>query len=273
MKSAHILIGGPICQESAILKEYLLSLKNLETMDLRTDFLFIDDNTEEESKTMLKEFNIKGCRTDILDMRNSHKYIRTDVTHKWEEEQIRKVAEYRNNILEWAKRENYNYLFLADSDLLFHPLTLLHLIDQDKDIISEIFWTSWAPGGKEFPQVWLYDHYTLDETDGTQVLSENSAASRTQDFIGKLRKPGVYKVGGLGACTLISSKALNSGISFSKLPNINFRGEDRHFCIRAAVLGFELYVDTHYPAYHIYRKAELSGAQEYKSRCGYKYQS
>ena len=29
-------------------------------------------------------------------------------------------------------------------------------------------------------------------------------------------------------------------------------GEDRHFCIRAAALGLSLYVDTHYPAYHIY---------------------
>ena len=38
-------------------------------------------------------------------------------------------------------------------------------------------------------------------------------------------------------------------------------GEDRHFCIRAAALGFTLYVDTHYPAYHIYRESDLHNAK------------
>lgn len=69
--------------------------------------------------------------------------------------------------------------------------------------------------------------------------------------------PGVYKVGGLGDCTLISKKVFESNVSYDKIYNVSFWGEDRHFCIRAAVLGFELYVDTHYQAFHIYRTSYL----------------
>ena len=53
--------------------------------------------------------------------------------------------------------------------------------------------------------------------------------------------------------TIKCNKALKLGVSFSIIDNISFWGEDRHFCIRAEALGLKLYVDTVYPAYHIYR--------------------
>jgi len=71
------------------------------------------------------------------------------------------------------------------------------------------------------------------------------------------------KVGGLGACTLISSTALSAGVSFKPIKNLTIHGEDRFFCIRAAVLGIGLFVDTHYPAYHIYREQDLADVQVY----------
>jgi len=76
--------------------------------------------------------------------------------------------------------------------------------------------------------------------------------------------PGVYKVGGLGACTLISRNAISKGVSYDEIYNITFWGEDRHFCIRAAALGIELFVDTHFPAFHIYRRSDLKTLGLYK---------
>lgn len=81
-----------------------------------------------------------------------------------------------------------------------------------------------------------------------------------------LKIPGVYKVGGLGACTLISRHALEKGVSFREIYNLGLIGEDRHFCIRAAALGLELFADTRYPPFHIYRESELAALAEYKSR-------
>lgn len=79
-----------------------------------------------------------------------------------------------------------------------------------------------------------------------------------------LTRPGTYKVGGLGACTLIRRHALERGVSFQEIYNLGLTGEDRHFCIRAAALGLELYADTHYPPFHIYRESELDSLTEYK---------
>lgn len=78
-----------------------------------------------------------------------------------------------------------------------------------------------------------------------------------------MQQPGIYEVGGLGACTLISSSALSSGISYDRVRNISYWGEDRHFCIRAAALGFPLFVDTHFPALHLYRDSDLDLAAEF----------
>lgn len=269
MDGVKVLMGSPVNQEPAILKEYLDSLNNMEKGNLYLDFIFIDDNTSAESKALLRNFKFEGCRIDIYDAQNTYPYVHTEVTHKWDEKNIWKVAYYRNRLISICREKSYDYLFMVDSDLLLHPKTLLHLIEQDKDIISEIFWTRWAPGAREFPQVWLYDNFTQYEVERCRSLSDNEIKLRTEAFLNKLRKPGLYKVGGLGACTLISKKALNSGVSYDRIPNLSFPGEDRHFCIRAQVLGFELFVDTHYPAYHIYRKSELKGAAEFKRRCGY----
>jgi hypothetical protein len=78
-----------------------------------------------------------------------------------------------------------------------------------------------------------------------------------------LKKPGVYEVGGLGACTLIELEPLAKGVNFDPIKNLTIPGEDRFFCIRAAILGYDLFVDTHYPAYHIYREKDLEGVSDY----------
>jgi len=62
---------------------------------------------------------------------------------------------------------------------------------------------------------------------------------------------------------LISRAALIKGVSFKPIKNLTIHGEDRFFCIRAAVLGIDLFVDTYYPAYHIYREKDLDGVQDY----------
>lgn len=67
--------------------------------------------------------------------------------------------------------------------------------------------------------------------------------------------------------TLISRSALQRGVSFAPIPNLTIHGENRFFCIRAAVLGLGLYVDTRSPAYHMYREQELEGALAYVQNC------
>ena len=59
-----------------------------------------------------------------------------------------------------------------------------------------------------------------------------------------------------GACTLVTRKVFEAGVDYTQIPNIRkaLRGEDRHFCVRAACAGFEMWVDTHCPATHLYTR-------------------
>ena len=68
------------------------------------------------------------------------------------------------------------------------------------------------------------------------------------------REEGLYRVGMTGACILIKNKVLKSGVNYTPIPNVSHSiWEDRAFCIRAAVHGFEIWLDTTCPPVHLYR--------------------
>ncbi|WP_281951143.1 hypothetical protein [Nitrosophilus kaiyonis] len=261
-----ILIGSPIKQKPKILEEFLYFLSKIEKDNNEIFYYFIDDNDLLESKKLLKKFYKKNKEFIIIKQGYSNdKYICDNFNHQWNDELIWKVANYKNEIINFARENSFDYLFLIDSDLLIHPKLISHLINANKDIISEVFWTKWTPEGPELPQVWQCDEYNLFPAELIKA-NEDEKLKAVLDFIEKLKKPGIYRVGGLGACTLISKKAINCGVSFDKIYNLSFWGEDRHFCIRAVALGFELYADTYYPPLHLYREDDLKKVEQFKEK-------
>jgi GT2 family glycosyltransferase len=259
----RILIGSPIRQKANILQAFLDSLENLYIGDFDIHYLFIDDNESEESSNLLLNFVKRKNTAIIFKNSDNEKYICDEKTHYWNENLVWKVANLKNIIIQFALEQNFDYLFLIDSDIVLHPNTLQQLVSANKDIISNIFWTKWQPDSPELPQVWVFDQYVQYYRARGEVLTQEQIQQRQQQFLEMLRKPGVYEVGGLGACTLISRKALQAGVNFKEIKNISFWGEDRHFCIRAQALGFDLFVDTHYPAYHIYRESDINGLEDF----------
>lgn len=265
-KGKKVLIGSPICQDAEILKEFLLSLKELEKEDFDIGYCFVDDNKLEESKELLREFKKDVENVILLDIKlqDNKEYFCDDYTHRWNNDLVAKVTLFKNAIIKYSVDEGYDYLFFIDSDIVLHPLSLKSLISRDKDIISNIFWTKWSPDGDELPQVWRKDAYTMHDAKMNEPKTQKEIQDETKQFITMLKKPGVYKVGGLGACTLIKRAPLKKGVNFDEMYNLSFWGEDRFFCVRAVAYGFDLYVDTNYPAYHIYRKEYLKGVEKFK---------
>ncbi len=259
-----VLVGTTVRQDPRILEYYLDSLRNLNTPDFIIDYMFIDDNDDPQASHLL--LNFRPLRSKVT-VRNSDQgrepFRRDEIHHHWNEQLIWRVARNKNKIIDHCKQERYDYLFLVDSDLVLHPQTLARLIATGKDIISEIYWTKWRPNAIPMPQVWLSDSYTICQLARGEKVSNEEEQHRVFEFFNMLRRPGVYRVGGLGACTLFILRALDSGVSFDEIYNLSFIGEDRHLCIRAAALGFELFVDTCFPAYHIYRESDLDGVPEY----------
>lgn len=229
-------------------------------------YLFVDDNENNESSRLLQKFSKDTEKVFIHKQNETTSYECNDNTHHWNEHLIWKVAGFKNMMIQFALKDEYDYLFLIDSDLILHPATLESLIKAKKDIISEVFWTKWQPHFPELPQVWLFDQYEQYPKKRNESLTSDELTSRHRSFIEQIKIPGVYEVGGLGACTLISKNALQAGVNFEEIKNVSFWGEDRHFCIRAAALGFKLYVDTNYPAYHIYRESDLNGIPQFGNK-------
>ncbi|WP_340394836.1 glycosyltransferase [Paenibacillus sp. FSL E2-0177] len=263
MNKTRVLIGSPIHQKPNVLREFLNSLLRLNIEQIELDFHLIDDNDDEESSRLLQEFKSKGEHIFIQSSGFNDVYIRNDTTHYWNSDLVWKVANFKNLMINRAQTLNYDYLFLIDSDLILHPATLRHLIGTNKDIISEVFWTQWQPDTMFQPQVWMHDEYNQWEILPGEKLQPEEINRRFHEFIAKLRNPGIYEVGGLGACTLISQHAIKAGVSYNQIRNISYWGEDRHFCIRAAALGIPLFVDTHYPALHLYRDSDLNKVEDF----------
>lgn len=266
----QILVGSPIRQKPAILEEFLSSLKRQDQNGYKLDYYFVDDNDNVESSEKLEAFS-KSCGSKCIlakpTVKENDAYVCNEVTHFWKDTLIWKVAAFKDDMLDYAAKNNYDYIFLIDSDIVLHPSTIGHLKNANKDILSNIFWTAWSPGCIEQPQVWLFDEYTQHLVQPGIKLTDTEIQNQVHEFYAKLRIPGTYEVGGLGACTLISKYALEKGVSFKKIPNLTFWGEDRHFCIRAAAIQLALFVDTHYPSYHIYREANLSGVEAFVKNC------
>ncbi|MFJ7936563.1 glycosyltransferase [Sporosarcina sp. NPDC096371] len=266
VEKKKVLIASPVYQKPEVLGEFLYSLEQLQQENIAFAFHFIDDNTNTKSSGLLQKFQERNQSVNIEKSTYQDDYVRDRTTHYWNEHLVWKVAGFKNSIIQAAIEQDVDYLFLVDSDLLLYPQTIPHLVQQEKDIISEVFWTRWQPTALEQPQVWLYDEYTQYQKHRGELLSDEQITVRFHEFLTKLRVPGVYEVGGLGACTLLSRNALQKGVNFELIPNLTFWGEDRHFCIRAAALGLALHVDTHYPAYHIYRDEDKVGIPAFFSK-------
>lgn len=270
-----LLIGSPIRQKSNILREFLIGLDELDLSDIEVGYFFIDDNTDPLSTNLLQNFADTHAsailkRSDEYGIKQDQQYVCNSSTHQWKKGLIERITTYKNDIIDHARDHGFDYLFFVDSDIVMQPQTIKHLISRDVDIVSNVFWTRWGAGGNLMPQVWLQDMNSYYYNDWDHTYTDEEIEQKTADFCAKMRIPGLYRVGGLGACTLINRRSLESGVNFSMVNNVSFWGEDRHFCVRAEVLGLGLYVDTVYPAYHIYREAYLNGVDSFKKN-GFQY--
>lgn len=214
-----VLITAPLRQGIDIFQAYQGALDELTVPHDR--FYVVNDCPE----------IIPYIRGDYEVMNTGDIYQKTASDHIWTHDNLTKMHALRNRTVKAMLDGGYDYWFSVDTDVILHPLTLETLIAADKDIVSEIFWTNgWC-------NAWMYDQ----------------AAGMSQEW----KKPGLYPVGMTGACTLVKRKVFEAGVDYTPIPCIvkSLWGEDRHFSIRAACAGFEMWVDTHYPAEHLFTAA------------------
>jgi len=266
---SKILIGSPVRQNKNILKEFLCGLEEADKGTNQISYYFVDDNTDSESTALLEKF---ANRNNVIIKTGSELYEVQDRYdgHIWQANTLDKIAVYKNTIISFCLENDFDYLFLIDSDIVIDKRALLQLLSDNVDIVSNVFWSQWGDKGPLTAQCfWIPDIYTQFKSFNVPITFQEAHKIR-MDTYEQLKTPGLYIVNGLGACTLISKRALEMGVNFTKIPNLQIPGEDRPFCIRAGVLGIDLYMDTHYPAYHIHHERYLSRVDEFKKE-GFKF--
>jgi hypothetical protein len=264
----RLVVGSPVHQKPAVLRHFLNGLYQMDVEDLEVDHVFVDDNEDPASSALLQEFAHALPRVLVVPVGSPEEYVCDDVTHRWNERLIWRVAAFKDAIIEHVLEKGHDGLFLADSDLVLHPGTLRHLASLGCDVVSEVFWTRWTPDAMELPQVWSQDVYDIVPKARGEELTAQESQRRLELVLGQLRTPGLYEVGGLGACTLISRHALETGARFAEIPNLSFWGEDRHFCVRAAALGLQLHADTTLPPLHLYRSEDVARVPGFAATSG-----
>ncbi len=234
-----ILHFSPVRKPPQILQLHLQSLQKLENQQFQLTYSFFDDNINKQSSQILIDFVNSNTHSLIhdFDLTGIKNY---NGSERWAPDLYNRITFIKNKAILYCLEEGYDYLFLSDSDLIIHPKTLINLVQQRKDFCSSIFWT----------------HFILNPT-----YTPNAWYSKPQGFtvpdLLKLKEKGTFKVDFTGACSLLSREILFKGVSFEKIANLNYLGEDKHFCIRAAVLGFQPYVNTDFPSYHIYNEKDI----------------
>ena len=223
-----ILIAAPLRQDVDVFREYQKGLDSLEVPEGFTvdRFFVINDCPEIRAE-------VRDAKTVEVD--TGEVYEKTHNDHLWSLDLMLKMGTLRNMTIREMLEGGYDYWFSVDTDIVLDPWTLYHLIQAEKDIVSEIFWTQ-APNGNYWCNAWMTDQYSTPREEW--------------------HKPGLYQVGMTGACTLVKRRVFEAGVDYSQIPNIRtaLRGEDRHFCVRAACAGFEMWIDTHAPATHLYTR-------------------
>lgn len=223
-----ILITAPLRQDPDIFDAYQEGLDRLEIPEGFEVSRFFVVNDCPEVIPHIRDAGWITAETGLA-------YEKTHNDHLWTLDLMRKMGEMRNRTIREMLDGGFDYWFSADTDIVADPRTLKTLLEADRDIVSEIFWTQ-APNGKYWCNAWM----------------EDQCAGMPEDW----RRPGLYRCGMTGALTLVKRRVFEAGVSYERIPNIRtaLRGEDRHFCVRAACAGFEMWIDSHCPARHLYTR-------------------
>lgn len=259
--SVRVLIASPVRRKPAILAEFLRGLGALDLSGLAVDFAFVDDNDDAASMAMLRSW-VPPCgslRVIVPQGIPEQRYDAGNDFHRWGPELCRRVAAWRNHLADLARQDGYDGMLMVDSDLVLHPQVLAAMAGTGKDVLYQVFFTKFFENSPwRAPNVWLWGEcgqYRVLPTEAKPTAAE--VRRRSREWFAELREPGLHRVGGGGACTWISARALAAGVDWRPVTNLGWWGEDRWFQVRAEVLGFEQWADSTLAPIHLYRESDL----------------
>jgi len=238
-----ILITAPVHQDARIFREYLWSLNRL----IIPEGYMIQKHFYLHNADNLKKF-LK--LNEYVTFKDNTKIEQSDITHIWKQENFSAVAEMRTKALEYARNNNFDYIFSVDSDVILHKNTLIELLNEQKDAIAKIYWTAW---NNNRPDLLMPNCYDGRNKKGQIIYKED---------VNIYKNIGTYTVGVTGAAILISSRIFNESlINYYPIDMLSQSyWEDFAFCTRCKCIipDIQFYINTLHPARHLYREEDIN---------------
>lgn len=242
-----ILLFTPVRLPAEMIPDMVASHASLRGNIVR---LYIDDCDEEASR-VLRDSNLgNAALIDGKTLFGGSNYQQG--AHTWNQDSTNRIIQLRNFAISFmrerrAEGQDITHLFSCDADLLLHPSTIEILYGAQAEVVSEVFWSKWHEQDVWMPNVWDVHDY----------------AFHGPDSVTRLREPGHYTVGGLGACTLIHHSVFDRGVDYRRIESWMHWGEDRDFSLRCSMHNIRLVADTHVPPFHVYRESMREEARKW----------
>ena len=242
MTTTRILAAACVRQEPQVFAAYITSLRELTLPpNHQLDLVFIADPDGEKLEAFEDLYMLKAP-----DKPEGSTYKVGETSHEWSEPTFHWLALAKQDLINYALREGYDYIFFVDTDLLLSRDTLVSALSAKAQIVSSVFWTGWVDGNPPLPQVWLRHPYDL-----------SGRLTSAEEFVSDLEYRQLVEVNGGGACILIHRSALEKGLTYHPiLPELPqggmWRGEDRSFCVRAQRLHIRHLADAWPDIIHLY---------------------
>ncbi len=265
----NVLFSSYVVDDEAILESFLMSISRLDTSNFNIYYLFIN-NTGKKIE-LLDEFKEVNTNTCIIDIVNNNENVGNEESNQsdTDEHEYSYMKNYYDQVIKYASENNFDYLFMSECIVTYHPLTLRKMLSYKKDILSTISW-SMSDNGKEVSNVKLLDKDNVNNNFDKNDKDNKENKDPNIEFYNTLKQRGIYKVGFFEGSFLINTNCINDNINFEKLYSISSENPFDHFCIRSIANGIEIFVDTNYPSvymdidYNVYETEEKLEEEEVK---------
>lgn len=230
-----VLVASPVYDKiKYCIKEFIESILTFDYPDY--DILLIDNSRDKEFLNFLRN-----------EFKNDKIRIIYDDTN--EEKNLFRLISSRNKILDYAIHNNYDYLFMLDSDVIAPKETIKQLIGHNKDIVSGIYYNNFYVSGKLLwlPVNWRF--FTEEEYEEIKrrglfrnIINRFDLKLKrftTEEEIkeGKLIEVAVPSAG----CMMLSKKAFENAVYGSSK---EYHGDDIFFIAKAREKGINSYTDA-----------------------------
>ncbi|MFA5173794.1 MAG: glycosyltransferase [Candidatus Pacearchaeota archaeon] len=223
-------------------KEFLESIKNFDYPNY--DILLVDNSKTEDYFNHLKEDS-------------KIKVIRIDEGEK----NMQRLINSRNKIMDYALKNNYDYIFMLDSDVICPKGIIKELLFCNKEIVSGIYFNLFKVNGKleEHPVAWK----SITEKDFEEIKKEIELPEFIKSHLDLRRHLTKEEIESnelieviipSAGCLLIKRNVfekINYGLLDTKKYNNIQTGEDIFFILNAKEKGFKSYCNTKIKCKHI----------------------